>query len=122
MALQNLKSEFVRRGVKQYKVAEYLGMSNSNFSKKLSEAIPVTREEMYAIRDEFCPGCSIDQLFESDGNVPSKAESLHAQAEVAYEAALEAEEISNEEAEELRGLLHECADTACEKKHQAIKA
>lgn len=49
-------------------------------------------------------------------------EALHAQAEVAYEAACAAEEISDAEAEELRGLLHECADTACEKKRQAIKA
>lgn len=108
MALQNLKSEFVRRGVKQYKVAEYLGMSNSNFSKKLSEAIPVTREEMYAIRDEFCPGCSIDQLFESDGNVPSKAESLHAQVDAMGDQL----RYANPEAdgvEEIEGMFHELA-------------
>lgn len=45
----------------------------------------------------------------------SVKEALHAQAEVAYEAACAAEEISDEEAEELRGLLHECADMAATK-------
>lgn len=122
MAFQNLKGELTRAGVTQRKVADFLGMSTNNFNRKVAEEVAITREEMYSIRDEFLPDRSIDYLFESDGNVPSKAESLHAQAEVAYEAALEAEEISDEEAEELRGLLHECADTACEKKHQAIKA
>lgn len=114
MAFQNLKGELTRTGTKQREVADFLGMSTNNFNRKVAEAVPITREEMYLIRDKFLPDHSIDYLFESDGNVPSKSESLHAQAEVAYEAALDAEEISDAEAEELRGLLHECADVACE--------
>lgn len=112
MAFQNLKGELTRANVKQREVAEFLEMSTNNFNRKVAEAVPITREEMYLIRDNFLPDRTIDYLFESDGNVPSKEESLHAQAEVAYEAALGAEEISDSEAEELRGLLHECADMA----------
>lgn len=74
MSLQNLKSELVRNGVKQYEVADFLDMTNSNFAKKLSESIPITREEMYAIRDKYFPNESIDYLFQSDGDKPTKAE------------------------------------------------
>ena len=122
MAFQNLKAEMTREKITQAQVAESMGMSTNNLNLKINEKIPMTVDEIKFIQSKWLPEVSLDALLESDGNVPSKAESLHAQAEVAYEAALDAEEISDAEAEELRGLLHECADTACEKKRQAIKA
>lgn len=115
MALSRLRGELKAIGVTQAEAGSFLdGMTASNFNRKLAESVPFTRDEMFRLRDKYFPDRSIDYLFESDGNVPSKSESLHAQAEVAYEAALDAEEISDAEAEELRGLLHECADKACE--------
>lgn len=114
MAFQNLKAEMTRKKITQAQVAESMGMSTNNLNLKINEKIPMTVDEIKFIQREWLPDVSLDALLESDGNVPSKSESLHAQAEIAYEAALDAEEISDAEAEELRGLLHECADKACE--------
>ena len=110
MSLQNLKSELVRNGVKQYEVAEFLGMTNSNFAKKLSESVPITREEMYAIRDEYFPGTSIDYLFQSDGDKPTKSESLHAQAEAIGDILRQAEPDDEEGIAEVEGAFHDLAD------------
>lgn len=109
MSLQNLKSELVRNGVKQYEVAEFLDMTNSNFAKKLSESIPITREEMYAIRDKYFPNESIDYLFQSDGDKPTKAESLHAQLEAMGDEMRRAKPGDGEIAE-IEGAFHECVD------------
>lgn len=92
MSLQNLKSELVRKGVKQYEVAEFLDMTNSNFAKKLSESIPITREEMYAIRDKYFPNESIDYLFQSDGDEMRRAKP------------------DDGEIAEIEGAFHECVD------------
>lgn len=112
MTYMNLKAEMSRHGVTQLNAADLLDMTSNNFSMKIREKVPFTVEEMKKLRDAFFPAAHLDYLCESDGDIPSKTESLHAQAEVAYEAALASEEISKEEAEELRGLLHECADMA----------
>lgn len=71
MAFNNLKAEIVKKGLRQYEIAEFLGMTNSNFNRKLSESIPITREEMYKIRDGYFPDRTIDYLFASDGDVPA---------------------------------------------------
>lgn len=112
MALANMKAEFTRSGITQKEVADFLGMSTNNFNLKINEKIPMTLDEFRDICTEFLPTVEVEYLLQTDADVPNKAESLHAQAEVAYEAALASEEISNEEAEELRGLLHECVDMA----------
>ncbi len=101
VAFQNLKSEFVRHGIKQYEVADFLGMTNSNFNKKLSETIPTTRDEMFAIQKEFLPEFSIDYLFESDGNVPAERERLHAQADTLREVI----DVSDEDMEKIHKTL-----------------
>lgn len=109
MAFQNLKGELTRTGTKQREVADFLGMSTNNFNRKVAEAVPITREEMYLIRDKFLPDHSIDYLFESDGNVPSKAESLHAQVDAMGDQL----RYANPEAdgvEEIEGMFHELAD------------
>lgn len=109
MSLQNLKSELVRNGVKQYEVADFLDMTNSNFAKKLSESIPITREEMYAIRDKYFPGATIDYLFQSDGDKPTKAESLRAQVDAMGDEMRRARPGGGEIAE-IEGMFHECVD------------
>ena len=74
MALNNLRAELVRIGVKQYEVASFLGMTPSNFNKKLSEDVPFTVDEIRSIRNEYLPKVSIDKLCESDGDVPTERE------------------------------------------------
>ncbi len=120
MAYAKLKQILEQKGTEF--VARSLNLPEKTLKLKLDETIDMSIKEAQMIQRLWAEEYTLDDLFESDGNVPSKAESLHAQAEVAYEAALASEEISAAEAEELRGLLHECADTACEKKRQSIKA
>lgn len=109
MAFQNLKGELTRAGITQRKVADFLGMSTNNFNRKVAEEIAITRKEMYSIRDKFLPDRSIDYLFESDGNVPSKAESLHAQVDAMGDQL----RYANPEAdgvEEIEDMFHELAN------------
>lgn len=91
MSLNKLRGELVAFGIKQREVANFLGMTASNFNRKLSEAVPFTRDEMYAIRDEFFPESSIDYLFQSDGDRPAYEEQLSAYAEMVHEHAALAE-------------------------------
>lgn len=74
MSFQILRGELKSIGVKQVEVADLLGMTNSNFNRKLAEAVPFTRDEMFAIRDRYFPGVTIDYLFQSDGDKPSTPE------------------------------------------------
>lgn len=85
MALNNLKSELVKKGIKQYEAAEFLGMSANNFNRKLSEAVPFTRDEMFAIRSEYFPTRTLDYLFQSDGDTPTFQERLDAYGEIVGE-------------------------------------
>lgn len=80
MGLDNLKAELKRRRITHAAVAEHLGMSLNNLGLKVNEKVRMTLDEAKAIRDEFFPGVPLDYLFQSDGDAPSKAESLHAQA------------------------------------------
>lgn len=74
MALNKLRGKLVAFGIKQHEVAKFLGMTTSNFNRKLAEAVPFTCDEMFAIRGRYFPEKSIDCLFQSDGNKPTKAE------------------------------------------------
>ncbi len=87
MGLNKLRGELVTFGIKQREVADFLGMTANNFNRKLSEAVPFTRDEMYAIRDEFFPERSIDYLFQSDGDKPTYEEQLSSYAEMVHEYA-----------------------------------
>lgn len=72
MALNKLRGELKAIGVTQGEAAAFLNMTASNFNRKLAEAVPFTRDEMFAIRDEYFPESSIDYLFASDGDVPTE--------------------------------------------------
>ena len=108
MALNNLRGEMVKEGIKQYEVADFLGMTASNFNRKLAESVPFTRDEMFAIRDKYFPGVTVDHLFQSDGNKP-KAESLHAQVDAMGDEMRRAKPGDGEIAE-IEGAFHECVD------------
>ena len=73
MALNKLRGELKSIGVTQNEAAELLGMTASNFNRKLAEAVPFTRDEMFTIRDEYFPETSIDYLFQSDGDEMRRA-------------------------------------------------
>lgn len=109
MSFQILRGELKSIGVKQVEVADLLGMTNSNFNRKLAEAVPFTRDEMFAIRDEYFPGVTVDYLFQSDGDKPTKAESLHAQVEAMGDEMRRAKPGDGEIAE-IEGAFHECVD------------
>lgn len=99
----------VKEGIKQYEVADFLGMTASNFNRKLAESVPFTRDEMFAIRDKYFPGVTVDHLFQSDGDKPTKAESLHAQVEAMGDEMRRAKPGDGEIAE-IEGAFHECVD------------
>lgn len=109
MALNNLRGEMVKEGIKQYEVADFLGMTASNFNRKLAESVPFTRDEMFAIRDRYFPGVTVDHLFQSDGDKPTKAESLHAQVDAMGDEMRRAKPGDGEIAE-IEGAFHECVD------------
>ncbi len=110
MALNNLRGEMVKEGIKQYEVADFLGMTASNFNRKLAESVPFTRDEMFAIRDRYFPGVTVDHLFQSDGDKPTKSESLHAQAEAIGDILRQAEPDDEEGIAEVERAFHECVD------------
>lgn len=109
MALNNLRGEMVKEGIKQYEVADFLGMTASNFNRKLAESVPFTRDEMFAIRDKYFPGVTVDHLFQSDGDKPTKAESLHAQVDAMGDEMRRAKPGDGKIAE-IEGAFHECVD------------
>ena len=79
MSLNNLKSELVRKGIKQKDAAAYMGMTASNFNKKLSEAVPFTVDEIKMLRSRYFPHADLNYLLESDGDVPTEREKDKAQ-------------------------------------------
>lgn len=74
LGLNNLRGELVRKSIRQAEVADFLGMTVSNFNKKLSESIPLTVDEIKAIRSRFLPHADLEYLLVSDGNLPSHRE------------------------------------------------
>ncbi len=75
MAFCNLKAEMTRQKVSQAEIADFLGMSASNFSLKVNERIPTTVQEAEKIKRRFFPKLTIDYLFASDGDLPTERES-----------------------------------------------
>lgn len=109
MAFQNLKAEMTREKITQAQVAESMGMSANNLNLKINEKIPMTVDEIKFIQREWLPDVSLDALLESDGNVPSKAESLHAQVDAMGDQL----RYANPEADgvdEIEGMFHDLAD------------
>ena len=109
MTYMNLKAEMVKRGITQLNAADLLGMTTNNFSMKVREKVPFTVEEMKKLRDEFFPVAQLDYLCESDGDRPTKAESLHAQVEAMGDEMRRAKPGDGEIAE-IEGAFHECVD------------
>lgn len=70
----NLKAEFVKRGIVQREVAQFLGMSPNNLNLKLRENVSFTVDEVKRIRTRFFPDETLDYLLESDGDVPTERE------------------------------------------------
>lgn len=109
MTYMNLKAEMVKKGITQSNAADLLGMTTNNFSMKVREKVPFTVEEMKKLRDEFFPVAQLDYLCESDGDRPTKAESLHAQVDAMGDEMRRAKPGDGEIAE-IEGMFHECVD------------
>ena len=114
MAYRNLKAEFVKHGIVQREVAQFLGMSLNNFSLKLGEKVPFTVEEVKRIRDRFAPGATLDYLLESDGDVPTERERLHHYADAIGNSLTKDGAEPDPEADEIAQKFHDCAEAYAE--------
>lgn len=108
MAFCNLKAEMARVKVSQADIAEFLGMSTSNFNLKVNERIPITVQEAEEIKNRFFPGMTLDYLFVSDGDVPSKELRATARVESIADAMLD----GHEDDPEVREIADELRSTA----------
>ena len=79
MSLANMQAELKRAGITQRVVARGLQMSENNFSLKLKEKVPMTVDEAKFINSTYLPHVKLDDLLESDGDVPSEREKDKAQ-------------------------------------------
>ena len=112
MGYQNLKCELVRNGIKQKEVAAYLGMTLSNFNKKLSEYVPFTVDEMKKIQSEFLPHSDMGYLCESDGDKPhTNREQCHAYASAIGDTLRDAAP-DDPEVDGIEAMFHELAELA----------
>lgn len=110
MSLNNMKAEMKRVGVTQCDVADSMGMSNNNLNLKINEKIPMTVDEAKFIRDNWLPDCTLDVLLQSDGDVPTKAESLHEQVNAMTDAMRHATNPDDPEIAEIGDMFHECVN------------
>lgn len=110
MSLNNLKSELVRKGIKQKDAAAYMGMTASNFNKKLSEAVPFTVDEIKMLRSRYFPHADLNYLLESDGDVPTERERLHHYAEAIGNELTKDGAKPDPEVDEIVELFHGCAE------------
>lgn len=108
MAFCNLKAEMTRVRVSQADIAEFLGMSTSNFNLKINERIPITVQEAEEIKNRFFPGMTLDYLFVSDGDVPSKDLRAMSRVESVADAMLE----GNEDDPEIQEIADHLRETA----------
>lgn len=109
MTYANMQAEFKREGITQRQVAKSMGMSENNLSMKLNEKVPMTVDEAKFINSKFLPRVKLDYLLESDGDKPTKAESLHAQVDAMGDEMRRAKPGDGEVAE-IEGAFHECVD------------
>lgn len=59
----NLKTEMLRGGIKQYEMARVLHVSTKTVTNKMTGKSEFTRKEMFIIKKKYFPNCSIDYLF-----------------------------------------------------------
>lgn len=110
MSLSNMRTALKRFGFTQREVAAYLGMSENNFGLKLSEKVFMTIDEAKAIHEKFLPTVKMEYLLQSDGDKPSKVESLHSQVDLIDEAMRREVGDGDPEVREITSLLHECVN------------
>lgn len=107
MAYAKLKQILEQKGIEF--VARSLNLPEKTLKLKLDETIDMSIKEAQMIQHMWAEDYTLDELFESDGNVPSKAESLHAQVNAMGDQL----RYANPEAdgvEEIEGMFHELAN------------
>lgn len=62
MICKNLKVDFVRSGLKQKSIADFLEMSLGNLEGKINGAVAMTVDELVAVRNGFFAGKSLDDF------------------------------------------------------------
>lgn len=105
MTLTVLCKRMAADDVEPSAVADFLDISDRGFDRKLAEALPFMRDEMFALRDRFFPDESIDRLFQSDGDVPTHLEKMNARIDVMEDSMLQQKGyLDGEDVEIIRGL------------------
>lgn len=64
MALNNLKAEIARHGVKQQDIANHLNCSLRSVNGKINGDISFSLAEALSIKKEFFPDVAFDELYE----------------------------------------------------------
>ena len=62
----NLQAEMARKKVRQGDLAQLLGLSEAQVSRKLNGIRDIGLAEMLAIRDAYFHDCEIDHLFKKE--------------------------------------------------------
>lgn len=63
---KNLKAEMARSGKTNEDLAKVTGIDKASISNKMNGKTEWTRREMYSIKTELFPECSIDYLFATE--------------------------------------------------------
>lgn len=63
-----LEREIAGRGITKKAIAESLGISQRSFSKKMSGRVPFTWPEVIAIRNNFFPDMTPEEIMAQPGN------------------------------------------------------
>lgn len=63
---KNLKAEMARDGRTNEDLAKVTGIDRASVSNKMNRKTEWTRKEMYLIKTECFPDCSIDYLFATE--------------------------------------------------------
>lgn len=107
MAYTKLKQIIEHKGIEH--VARSLDMPNSILKFKLDEYIDISIKEAHTIQHLWVEDYTLDELFQSDGNVPSKSECRHAIVEAMGDAMREACP-GDPEIASIEAMFHDCVN------------
>jgi len=67
----NLRAEMARNGLDGEVVSKVIGCTRKSFSNKLTGKTEFTRIELFRIKKEFFPECSLEYLFDEKKSTAS---------------------------------------------------
>lgn len=107
MAYTKLKQIIERKGIEH--VARSLNVPSSNLRLMLDEMVSITINQAKTIQHLWAEDYTLDELFQSDGNVPSESECRHAIVEAMGNAMREACP-GDPEIASIEAMFHDCVN------------